>query len=123
MTAQIDVERVFCVGSTQINFSLEKITINSINKHQRRRRRKLGCGLAKGNSCDDSDNYVMGIFTNVVVVSKMILMLTFILVGAVFLHPYPIFSFCSEGGSGLSYQWWQNAPADGCAIFDSVVYN
>jgi hypothetical protein len=40
----------FCVGSTQINFSLEKTTINSINKHQRRRRRKLGCGLAEGNS-------------------------------------------------------------------------
>jgi hypothetical protein len=45
-----------CVVSTQINFSLEKITINSIKKHQRRRRRKLGGGLAKGNSCGDSDS-------------------------------------------------------------------
>jgi hypothetical protein len=54
----------------------------------------LGCGLAEGNSWDDSNSYVMGIFINVVVVSKMILILTFILVGAVFLHPYLICSFC-----------------------------
>ena len=44
----------FCVCSTQINFSLEKTTINSIKKHQRSRRQKLGSGLAKG--CGDSDS-------------------------------------------------------------------
>ena len=46
----------FCVGSTQINFSPEKTTNNSIKKHQYRRRQKLGCGLAEGNSCGDSDS-------------------------------------------------------------------
>ncbi len=95
------------------------------------RGRCLSCsGSASDCAATDEDNNndavsssdVMGIFINVAVVSKMILMLTFILVGAVFLHPYPIRSFCSEGGSGLSYQWWQNGHVDGCMIFDSVVY-
>ena len=37
------MECVFlCFGLTQINFSLEKTTINSIKTHQRRRRQKLG---------------------------------------------------------------------------------
>jgi len=34
--------------------ALGKTTIDSIKNHQRRRRRKWGCGLDEGNSCGDS---------------------------------------------------------------------
>ncbi len=68
MTAQM-WNAFFCVGSTQIHFSLEKTTINSIKKHQRRRWQKLDCSLTEGNSCGDSDSDV-GVAAAAVVVAE-----------------------------------------------------